>query len=60
MDKDQENPDSLLEQIKNLTLSYNVKVTPRKQITIRKPENVFQLLTKNPLQGKNVMIPISF
>lgn len=44
------NPEDLLEQIKNLSLSYNSKVTPRRRIDIQKPENALTMLLQNERQ----------
>ena len=48
-----ENPHDLLEKIKNLSLEYNKKVTPRRQIQVQKPQDAFELLWKNRVSGKN-------
>jgi len=47
MNSEKENSAALLEQIKNLTLNYNRKVTPRRQVTLKKPENVLSVLLTN-------------
>ena len=47
MNSEKENSAALLEQIKNLTLNYNQKVTPRRQVTLKKPENVLSVLLTN-------------
>ncbi len=36
----QENPEALLEKIKNSSLSKNLKVNPQRQIQIKKPTNI--------------------
>jgi len=47
--KENEDPQDILEKIKNLSLQYNTKVTPRRKIQIEKPKDAFQiLLTPNP------------
>jgi hypothetical protein len=36
--------DELLEKIKNLSLEYNQKVSPRRQVQVVKPKDAFELL----------------
>jgi len=46
-------PKDLLNQLQNLALNYNLKVTPRRRISIEKPSNAFQLL----IPSKNSQVP---
>ena len=39
-----DNEGDILEKIKNLTLQYNTKVTPRRQLEIQKPKDAFDFL----------------
>jgi len=48
----------LLEKIKNFSLKYNQKVTPRRQIQIQKPVNAFDLFS-NGIASK-ILSYISF
>jgi len=43
----QHNDKDLLDQIKNLTLQYNSRVTPRRRVQVQKPTDAFQMLMEN-------------
>ena len=46
-------PKDLLERIKNITLDYNTKVTPRRQVLLERSTNVFDvLMSRNPLENE--------
>ena len=45
--EEKEDPNALLKKIKNLSLSIHMKVTLRKRIEVKKPENVFDIGTKS-------------
>ena len=44
MNNTAQSSEELLEQIKNLSLHYNQKVTPRRRIQVEKPKDAFQML----------------
>jgi len=50
--QDKASSDDLLEQIKNLSLSYNQKVPPCHRISIQKPQNALEMLTNNQISCK--------
>ena len=58
MSNDDQNSFALLEQIKSLKLSYNQKVTPRRRLTIEKPQDAFHMLMKNRNEGKRLLCSI--
>jgi len=44
----------LLEKLQNLALEYNLKVAPRRQVQIKKPGDVFEVLSERRAVVSNV------